>query len=231
MIAQREVSNGDRGARAAPSLEVPPPRGVDAVPILSGNHVRLRPVQQSDYGFLVELQSAPENLIRWRYRGTTPGPEQILQGLWHGVLAQFLIVRVETDEPIGLVICYNPEFRHGYAYLAMIVTPRYEMSGWIFEADALILSYVFETFGFNKIYFEMLEFNYERLSSGAGSIFHVEGCFKDHEFHLGHRWHLYTLAIYRDEWHDTLARLAPDLLAHMSAPRRLNAQPAPSANA
>jgi hypothetical protein len=32
-----------------------------------------------------------------------------------------------------------------------------------------------------------------------------------HEQHLGNRWHLYTLTIYHDEWHDTLARLAPDL--------------------
>ncbi len=205
------AQNGNRGTRAAHDLAVPPPRGADAVPVLTGNHVRLRAVQQSDYEFLVDLQTAPENLIRWRYRGTTPGPEAILQGLWQGVLAQFLVVRVETDEPIGLVICYNPEFRHGYAYLAMIVTPHYEMSGWTFEANALLLNYLFETFGFDKIYFEMLEFNYEKLASGAGSIFHVEGCLRDHEYHLGRRWHLYTLAIYRDEWNDTLARLAPEL--------------------
>src|SRR5262245_13405527 len=87
---------------------VPPPRGADAVPVLNGRHVRLRAVQQSDYPFLVELQSAPENLIRWRYRGATLSPEQITQSLWQGVLAQFLVVRADTDQPVGLVVCYNP---------------------------------------------------------------------------------------------------------------------------
>jgi RimJ/RimL family protein N-acetyltransferase len=193
---------------------VPPPRGVDAVPVLTGRHVRLRAVQQSDYPFLVELQSAPENLIRWRYRGATLSPEQIIQSLWQGVLAQFLVVRADTDQPVGLVVCYNPEFRHSYAYLAMIVTPECERSGWIFEANALFLTYLFEAFGFRKIYLEVIEFNYHKLASGDGTLFHVEGCLKDHEYHLGHRWHLYTLAIYRDEWHHTLARVLPDLAAH-----------------
>jgi RimJ/RimL family protein N-acetyltransferase len=208
---------GRRSERSDTTAAVPPPRAADTVPVLTGKYVRLRTVQQSDYPFLLELQTAPETLLRWRYRGVTQSPEQIVQSPWHGVLAQFLIVRVHTGEPVGLVIGYNPEFRHGYAYLAMIVSPEYEMAGWTFEATALFITYLFETFGFYKLYFEMVEFNYRNVASGAGSIFHVEGCLKNHEQHLGHRWHLYTLAIYHDEWHDTLAHLAP-YLADLPSP-------------
>jgi RimJ/RimL family protein N-acetyltransferase len=199
------------GPHAESARDAPRPRGADTVPVLTGDHVRLRAVNQGDYLFLIDLQTAPENLLRWRYRGTTQSPEQILQSLWQGVLAQFLIVGVDTGEPIGLVVCYNPEFRYGYAFLAMIVAPQYEMTGWTFEAMALFITYLFETFGFYKLYFEMIEFNYRNLVSGEGSIFHLEGCLQNHEQHLGHRWHLYTLAIYHDEWHHTLAGLAPDL--------------------
>ena len=99
-------SNG----RADPTMAVPRPRGAHTVPVLAGKHVRLRAVRQGDYPFLVELQTAPENLLRWRYRGITLSPEQIIQSLWQGVLAQFLILRIESDEPIGLVVCYSPEF-------------------------------------------------------------------------------------------------------------------------
>jgi len=194
------------------ALDVPQPRSADAAPVLAGREMRLRPVKQSDYPFLLDLQVEPDNLVRWRYRGTTPSPEQIVQTLWQSVLAQFVIARVDDDEPIGLIVCYNPDFRHGYAYLAMIILPRYEMTGWIFEAVALFLNYVFETFGFRKIYFEMLEFNYAKIASGAGSLFHVEACLRDHECHLGHRWHQYTLATYRDEWPATLARYYPHLV-------------------
>jgi RimJ/RimL family protein N-acetyltransferase len=195
-------------------MEAPAPRGADAVPVLEGRHVRLRPVDAGDYPFLVALQTAPENLIRWRYRGTTPSPEQILQSLWQGVLAQFLVVRADTDKPVGLVVGYNPEFRHGYIYLAMIVTPHCERTGWAFEADALFITYLFETFAFEKIYLEVIEFNYRKLASGAGTLFHVEGCLMNHEYHLGRRWHLYTLAIYRHEWPHILERVAPQLAAH-----------------
>jgi len=211
---------GSSEARNLPRAGVPAPRGADAVPVLEGRHVRLKPLDAGDYPFLIALQTAPENLIRWRYRGTTPSPEHILQTLWQGVLAQFLIVRTDTKEPLGLVVGYNAEFRHNYIYLAMIVTPDCELRGWTFEANALFISYLFETFAFQKIYLDVIEFNYRRLASGAETLFHVEGCLIDHEYHLGRRWHLYTLAIYRHEWPQILERVTPHLATH---PERLRA--------
>ena len=198
-------------------LPIAHPRGADAVPALSGKRVRLRAVTAEDYPFLLELQTAPENMIRWRYRGTTPSPEQVLQSLWQGVLAQFVVVRLDNDEPIGLVVCYNAEFRHGYAFLAAIVSPKYEMAGWSLEGNAVFLAYLFEAFDFRKIYLEVVEFNYQRLVSGAETLFHVEGCQRDHEYHLGRYWHQYTLAIYRDEFAAALERLAPEFAAASSA--------------
>jgi RimJ/RimL family protein N-acetyltransferase len=194
------------------AISFPAPRAADAVPNLEGKHVRLRAIRQSDYPFLIELQSGPENMIRWRYRGTTPSPEHMVQSLWQGVLAQFLIVRADNGEPVGLVAAYDAEFRHSYAWIAMIVTPRCERAGWTFEAYGLFTTYLFETFGFRKVYLEVIEFNFATIASGTGRLFHVEGCLVDHEFHLGRRWNLYTVAIYADEWTDLLKRLAPHLL-------------------
>jgi len=195
----------------------PAPRGVDAVPALRGKYVALRAVTSADYEFLLRLQTAPENMIRWRYRGTTPSPEMLLQSLWQGVLAQFLVTRIDTDEPIGLVVAYNPEFRHGYASLAAIFEPTYEKAGWTLEATAVLLAYLFESFPFRKVYLEVIEFNYDRLASGAESIFHVEACLREHEFHFGRYWHQYVLAIYRDEFAGVLARVAPDIAATLAA--------------
>jgi len=215
-----DAPRGSPDAGDVAPAAVPAPRGADAVPVLKGRHVQLRPVNGGDYPFLVALQTDPENLIRWRYRGTTPSPEQIIQTLWQGVLAQFLIVRADTYEPVGLVVGYNAEFRHNYIYLAMIVTPHCELRGWTFEANALFITYLFETFAFQKIYLDVIEFNYRKLASGAGTLFHVEGCLIDHEYHLGRRWHLYTLAIYRHEWPQILERVTPHLATH---PERLRA--------
>jgi RimJ/RimL family protein N-acetyltransferase len=201
------------------TLTVTPPRGVDAVPVLSGRYVALRAVTNADYEWLIRLQTAPENMIRWRYRGTTPSPEMLIQTLWQGVLAQFIVERRDTGAPIGLVVAYNPEFRHGYASLAAIFDPAYEKAGWTLEATAILVAYLFESFPFRKLYLEVIEFNYERLASGAGSIFHVEGCSRDHEFHFGRYWHQYLLAIYRDEFAALLARLTPELHEALAARR------------
>src|SRR5215475_8297103 len=104
---------------AAPaSMAVPAPRAADAVPRLQGRHARLRAVTAADYPYLMELQTAPEQLIRWRYRGRTFSPEQMAQSLWQSVLTQYLIVRNDNDEPAGLVVAYNPDHRHQFAYLA-----------------------------------------------------------------------------------------------------------------
>jgi RimJ/RimL family protein N-acetyltransferase len=192
-------------------MAVPAPRPADAVPRLEGRHVRLRAITAADYPYLLDLQMAPEQLVRWRYRGRTFSPEQMLQSLWQSVLCQFLIVRHDNAEPSGLVIAYNPEFRHQYAYLAMIVPPDNELAGWTFEAMAIFISHLFESFGFRKLYLEMIEFNYERVASGAGTLFHIEGCLRNHEYHLGRLWHQYLLAIYADEWGASIAEVAPNL--------------------
>jgi RimJ/RimL family protein N-acetyltransferase len=194
------------------TMVVPSPRAADAVPRLEGRHARLRAVTAADYPYLMELQTAPEQLIRWRYRGRTFSPEQMQQSLWQSVLTQYLVVREDNGEPSGLVVAYNPDHRHQYAWLAMIVPPDNELAGWTFEAMALFISHLFETFGFHKLYLEMIEFNYERVASGAGTLFHVEGCLRDHELHFGRRWHQYLLAIYADEWTTTIAKIAPWLV-------------------
>lgn len=197
------------------TMEIPEPRGADAVPDLIGRHVRLRQITGDDYPFLLELQTRPENMVRWRFRGTTPAPEQLLASLWQGVLAQFLVVRVDNGQPVGLVVAYDADLRHRHVHLAMVIAPEHERTGWTLEALVLFINYLFETFAFRKIYFDMVEFNYQRVASGAGRLFHVEGCFRDHELHLGRLWHLYVLAIYADEWSDAIKDIAP----HLAAPR------------
>jgi RimJ/RimL family protein N-acetyltransferase len=180
--------------------EIPEPRRYDNTPPLRGRHVQLRTIQLEDYGFLYEIATGPETISRWRYRGATPSPEAFSQSLWHGVLAQFVIIRPDSDERVGLVSAYNADFRHRTAHLALILAPQYDRRGWVMEASTLFLAYLFETWDFRKIYYESLEFNYARFASGAGKHFHVEGCLRDHEYHDGRYWHLYMLAVYRDEW-------------------------------
>ena len=185
----------------------PTPRAHDDPPVLDGRRVKLRPVTPDDYRFLYEISTSTDNLVRWRYRGSTPAPEAFAQSLWQGVQAQFVIVRAGTSEPLGLIISYNADLRNQTVFMAIIIAPGLEGQGWVLDATALFLVYLFRTWPIRKVYYEMLEFNFARISSGAGRHFTVEGCLIDHEYHDGRLWNFYTLAVYRQQYLDMIEPL------------------------
>jgi RimJ/RimL family protein N-acetyltransferase len=194
------------------SIEVPEPRTHDTAARLVGRRVALRAVAVTDYDFLYDISMAPDNVVRWRFRGTTPSPEGFIQTLWQGVMAQFLIVRPSNGAPVGLITAYNTDPRSGTTHIALIVAPPYENQGWVMDAVPLFLGYLFDTWNLRKIYYETIEFNYARFASGLGTRFHVEGCLRDHEYHAGRYWHVYTLAVYREEWEQRAERVMPYVL-------------------
>src|SRR5436190_18418531 len=94
------------GFEARPSDEIP----MDAPaqrPILTGRHVRRRPIFHGDYDYLYALTTDEELCGRIRYRGKTPSPEQFEHQLWHNVAAQFVIELVSDGRRIGHVTAFD----------------------------------------------------------------------------------------------------------------------------
>lgn len=182
------------------SYEAPPPRPTETAPHLDGRNVSLRAVRPTDYDYLYALSLAPDNIWTWRQRGSTPGPDVFRQSLWQGVLAQFMIVKRPDGPPVGLVSAYAADFRNDIVYLAIVVDPAAKRTVWALEGAALLLTYLFTTWSFRKVYMETLEFNYGAFASGAGTIFSVEGCLLEYEYHDGKYWHKYIMSISRSQW-------------------------------
>lgn len=195
----------------------PTPRQMAGDPTLTGRRVALRPIKPSDYEFLYSISTAPENLVRWRYRGATPSSEAFTRSLWQGVLTQFVITRAGEAEPLGLIVAYNADLRNQTVYAAVMLAPSLEKQGWVLDATALFLVFLFQTWPFRKIYYEMLEFNYARIASGEGRHFCIEGRLREHEFHDGRYWDFFTLAVYREGY---LSLIAPvwDQISGLSKP-------------
>jgi hypothetical protein len=171
-----------------------------AFPSLEGRHVFLRPVSTGDYAGLQQAEIQGELGMRWRYRGSTPSPEQWAQGLWRTVLAQHLIVRRADDRPIGLVLVYQPDFQDGHAQLAAVRFDLADRSPRMMLGMALFLRHVFACWSFRKLYLEVTEFNYEQFASGAGRLFDVEGRYRDHVYFNGAYWDQLVLAVGRERW-------------------------------
>jgi RimJ/RimL family protein N-acetyltransferase len=173
--------------------------GVEGPP-LAGRHVRLRPITPADYDYLYELETNELLTWRWRHRATTPRPEHFVDMLWQSILAQFVIEHRETKQRLGRVLAYEANDRNGWCHFAIVADPSLNRSGWILEAMALFLNYLFRNWNFRKLYAESPEFAFDDIASGAGSAFRIEGRLKDHEWFDGRYWDLLLLAMYREDF-------------------------------
>src|SRR5882724_4934050 len=90
-----EPETGNIGT-SGPQAESPAPvdgsRPGFAVPSLQGRTVYLRALTPNDYPHLHFAETSTELAPRWRFRGSTPSPEQWAQASVQSVLAQFLVV-------------------------------------------------------------------------------------------------------------------------------------------
>jgi RimJ/RimL family protein N-acetyltransferase len=171
-----------------------------AVPSLRGRHVYLRPLTPQDYGFLHATEVSGEIGPRWRFRGSTPSPEQWAQATWGDVLAQFLVVNKRNDAPVGIVAAHRPNFQDGHAQLSAAKFKPEERTAAMMLGLAIFLQYVFSCWDFRKLYMEVPEYNYSQLASGVGRFFVLEGQLRRHSFFAGRFWDQMTLAIYRETW-------------------------------
>lgn len=178
-----------------------------SVPPSVTRNLRLRPVQAGDYALLNETMLSPGYLHGWRYRGSTPSPEDFVRSLWSGVLCQFIAERRTDRTPVGLVSAYNANHRHRFAYLSLLSFPRYRGTGLLFEAVGAFIDYLFRTWEFRKLYSEVLSCNLPQFSSALGRYAVEEACLSRHEWHDGKFLSLHVLAVYREDWEQRFSRL------------------------
>lgn len=184
------------------------------VPVFRTKHVAIRPIVQEDISWLHQSAMSPEFGFRWRYRGHTPSPEQFVANLWEGVLAQFVVVsRGLPGSPVGLVVLYEANTRHGHCKLGVTSGVGNDRLGLMAEGAALLIEYAFGIWPFTKLYAEIPGFNLPSLASITDSGFVEEGRLERHEWHCGEGYALHIFALYRDRWEEYFAPLRSLLLA------------------
>lgn len=165
--------------------------------ITVGQFFRLVPVLPSAVPFLYDLAISPDVGFRWRYRGSVPSYQQFEQELWQGMLVQFLVESVQTNQPAGHLICYNPDPSLGHAYIGAAMASQYLGTGIAAEPVILFTQYIFDVWPFRKLYMETPEFNYQQFASASGRSLQVEGRLRNHDYYRGRRWDRLVLAAYR----------------------------------
>lgn len=188
-----------------------------------GRRSYLRAVMPSDYPELMDLESSTL-LAPVRHRGTAPDPLTYGESLWHGVVAQALVVAPFSDHEhvtIGVVSLFAYDERNGNAQLGLLGRPRqpdgsavYTVS--LFEGCCRFVSFAFDNWPLRKVYGHMSAPAYARVRSGLGRYFTVEAVLRDHQRDGDGLSDLYVVAITAQGW-DSHGRPA---LARASRGRR-----------
>src|ERR1700694_6000823 len=96
----------------------PSPRPLESSLEMIGVHLRLRSLAPEDHRSLYELALSDDAVFRWRHGGAPPSFDAFVQGLYGGVLGQFVVSPLESPALLGLVVCYRADLGNGTAYLA-----------------------------------------------------------------------------------------------------------------
>ncbi len=165
------------------------------------SRIQLRPVMPADYDVIYLASVHPERGFRWRFKGETPSPDDVIGSLWRGVHAQFIVAGADDERPIGLVVCYQASPENGTAYIGFqrLAWDR-PAGGETFEGMVHFIEFLFRNRPFRKLYAEVPGYNATGVWGGTPTIFKQEGCLAANEFHHQKWWDLQILTLDRVRW-------------------------------
>ena len=174
--------------------------------LVYGPRIGLRPVLDSDLQAIYVAATHPESSFRWRFKGQTPSPEEVLQTTWRGVHAQYVIHRHGSLDPIGLVIAYQASPGNGTVYVAFQRLAPQPAIGEMFEGMFFFFEHLFRTWGFRKLYVEVPGYNLPTVYGGDQTLFTEEGRLVRHERFDDQWWDLEIGALWRERWDEFAAQ-------------------------
>lgn len=154
----------------------------------------------SDQPFLHGIETGPDLGPRWRFRGSTPGPEQWGRSTWQNALAQFMVCGAGDGSPVGVVSLYEVSFQDGVGKIAAAKFDLTDLTPRMIVGILIFLRYVFAAWPLRRLYFDVPEFNLEQFGSALREYLEVEGRFKESHFAAGRYWDRYTLTLSREGW-------------------------------
>lgn len=126
--------------------------------------------------------------------------EDLQRRLRRFIQSIFLIETLDAAEPVGLIYTYNANLIDRYAYLCVYLAPEYARRGFGPEASRLFGSYLFQYYGFRKLYAEIIAYNQGSLRLARWNGFVQEGCLKEHHWFGDRYWDVHILSITKEEF-------------------------------
>lgn len=159
------------------------------IPSLIGKDVYLRPADAADYELTYQwfLTSDPQSQTcrhsflttpanaaeRGRHREQTPDR------------GEFIIVRIEDDQPVGKLSFFNLNMLNRSAELGYTVDPDEQKKGYGGEGLRLLIKYLFLQLNLNKVYAQTGSFNKASIKLLESLDFKLDGTLRQHHYYNG----------------------------------------------
>jgi RimJ/RimL family protein N-acetyltransferase len=191
--------------------------------------IALRPVYESDLPFLFRLLGDPNRVHLWM-RGRPVYDEANFQQAWSvwtsSMIAAKFIVE-SAGRPAGLVFDYDRMLDDGFTKSTTLLDEEFVGAGVGATASVLFWDWLFRSFPFRKVYFDVFGYNPTvlRLLRRIGLV--EEGVLKADRYWNGRYWDTHILALYREAMPKHRKRVFRDAEIQPHAA----AEPTPTGNA
>lgn len=141
-----------------------------------GRRSQVRLIRPSDYEALYAFSTLNAS-VGWRHGSTTPSPEATVSSIWQNALFN---VAVEDNAGclLGFCFTYNPDFRNGNCWFAVLGNTLDPASYLMLSGALLAIDHIFEVFPIDRIYIEASEASAAQFSSMLRYPLECEAVFK-----------------------------------------------------
>lgn len=164
--------------------------------------VLLRPVDESDVGWLRDLVLRPEDAHRFIFRGRFGPPHAFLEDLTGGMAASFAVLERASSTPIGFAGLTGLNLQAGHAHVALAYAQPVRRTQFTLGGFLAVCRYGFANFPLRKLYAQVADYNLGSLGPREPSLLHEEARLDEHEYYDGRIWGVTWYSLSRARFHD-----------------------------
>lgn len=116
------------------------------------------------------------------------------------VPSAFAIRRIADDQFLGEIILYDYNPRNRSVGVGYFTGPAYRQQGYTKEGLLLILSYLFNVVGLNKVMADTGAFNHGSIGLLKTSGFQQDGCLRQHQLYEGIVHDRLLFSVLAEDW-------------------------------
>ncbi|HDL04233.1 MAG: hypothetical protein DRP46_13105 [Candidatus Zixiibacteriota bacterium] len=165
------------------------PNQIPTIPSLIGKNIYLRPAEPADYKITYQWFLASDPQSQTCHQAILTTPDEAAENRRRKEPAadrgDFLIIRIEDDQPVGKLGYFHLNMLNRAAELSYIVAPEEQRQGYAKEGLQLLLKYLFNQLNLNKVYAQTASFNKASIKLLETLDFKLDGTLRQHHYYNG----------------------------------------------